>query len=599
MKTNQHILLLGAFCLLTSFMAFSQPSPQNGVVDWTQAGLLNDIPTPSSFVSVSDFGAIGDGFSDDTQAVLDALEEIDGENAILYFPSGTYLLSQSINCYSGLTIRGQGSNETHLKFFLNSDSQNAINISEGQNTDFVPINSGYGKGSQVITVDDASEFQAGEFLEIKQENGDWDISPASWAANSVGQVVQIESINGGEISLKNALRFTYTTSLNPVVRKIQTIQNVLIENLKVERMDAPSNGGGKNIYLAYAVNCQVSGLESVKSQGSHLYATVSSNLYVFGNYFHDSFLYDGAATRGYGVTLNMHTGEVLVENNIFKNLRHAMVVKTGANGNVFSYNYSREPHRSEPISDYSGDISVHGHYAYANLFEENIVQNIIIDHYWGPGGPCNTFFRNRTELYGFIMTSNSELETSEQNIVGNEITNSFPYGFYAITGQDHLEYGNNDGGTAVPQNTEDFNEASSFYSDHPWFLESSYPFPGIGYPNTIGQWSIPAKDRYEQGDEMTVIIENTVGIDIELPNQKEEFVKIKDNSVQDFLEMKIATNEILQYSIFNISGQELLSGELSNRSGDSKINISRMTSNMYLVRFNTAHHQKCFKFFKE
>ena len=27
---------------------------------------------------------------------------------------------------------------------------------------------------------------------------------------------------------------------------------------------------------------------------------------------------------------------------------------------------------------YSGDISVHGHYAYANLFEENICQNIFI-----------------------------------------------------------------------------------------------------------------------------------------------------------------------------------------------------------------------------
>jgi len=169
-------------------------------------------------------------------------------------------------------------------------------------------------------------------------------------------------------------------------------------------VDMPAEGGGYNIYFDYAVNSRVSGVESDSSSGSHVYISRSAQIKVEGSYFHNAFAYDGVSTHGYGVTLAHHSSGSLIVNNIFVYLRHAMMVKTGANGNVFAYNYSRDPFRSEAISDFSGDISLHGHYPFANLFEGNIIQNIIIDHYWGPSGPRNTFFRNRAELWGIIMT---------------------------------------------------------------------------------------------------------------------------------------------------------------------------------------------------
>jgi hypothetical protein len=125
--------------------------------------------------------------------------------------------------------------------------------------------------------------------------------------------------------------------------------------------------------------------------GAHVMIEYSKNIEVSGCYIHHSFGYDGSGTRGYGVCLRQHASDCLVENNFFRFLRHAMMVKEGANGNVFGYNYSIEPNRSEPIADFSGDISLHGHYAFANLFEGNIVQNIIIDQFWGQSGPHNTF----------------------------------------------------------------------------------------------------------------------------------------------------------------------------------------------------------------
>ena len=68
-------------------------------------------------VSVKDFGAVGDGVTDDTaafQAAILAHECVD-------IPSGTYILSQKISVLNrGLTLKGAGTNATILKW-TNSD----------------------------------------------------------------------------------------------------------------------------------------------------------------------------------------------------------------------------------------------------------------------------------------------------------------------------------------------------------------------------------------------------------------------------------------------------------------------------------------------
>ena len=72
-----------------------------------------------------------------------------------------------------------------------------------------------------------------------------------------------------------------------------------------------------------------------------------------------------------------------------------MLVQAGANCNVFSYNYSLEPYQSPPL--FMSDISIHGNYPYANLFEENKVFAILADDYHGDNGPYNAIVRNYTD----------------------------------------------------------------------------------------------------------------------------------------------------------------------------------------------------------
>src|SRR6185295_8942189 len=226
-------------------------------------------------------------------------------------------------------------------------------------------------------------------------NGTWNSVPAVWAIDCIGQIVKITNISGDSLFLNEALRMDYTDSLQPQIRVFKPITNAGIECLKILRADSVAPIVSYNISFLGAANCWINGVESDHSIGAHATADLSTHLAISGCYFHHAYEYDGVSTHGYGVTLIQHTGDCLVENNFFRHLRHAMMVKQGANGNVFAYNYSIEPTRTEFPYDASGDISAHGHYPFANLFEENIVQTLYIDQTWGPAGPYNTFFRNR------------------------------------------------------------------------------------------------------------------------------------------------------------------------------------------------------------
>ena len=74
------------------------------------------IPTPKAGWNLKrDFGAKGDGRTDDSQALLNAIRSIKG--GVLYIPKGTYVIARRIDIDRGnLTLRGAGPQETILYF---------------------------------------------------------------------------------------------------------------------------------------------------------------------------------------------------------------------------------------------------------------------------------------------------------------------------------------------------------------------------------------------------------------------------------------------------------------------------------------------------
>ncbi|MBP6334383.1 MAG: T9SS type A sorting domain-containing protein [Bacteroidia bacterium] len=507
-------LLLLSILYFGILITSAQVIPANRTIDWANSGYPDSIPEPSVILDVMSFGAIGDGITDDYAAINSAITSLGGNQGAIYFPPGVYKIGSSLNLPDSVVLRGASSDSTHLMFDLQGAVGNCINITGSISGAFDTIVQAM-YGNNAITVTDPSFYQTGMYLELVQNNDVWDTQPVSWADNSVGQIVRIDSVAisgvGGVLYTQSTIRADYNgggAGLNARIRILNPAREVGIECLEISRADNVLTGVCFNIYFNYAVNCWIRGVESSMSIGSHIEADASSRITITGNYIHDAYLYDGASTHGYGITLFNHTGECRVENNIMRHLRHSFSFQTGANGNVNAYNYSIEPNRSEFPADYGADISMHGHYPFLNLFEGNIVQNIQLDQTWGPSGPYNTFFRNRAELYGILMTSGS-VESNEQHFVGNEVTSTAPFtGNYMIFGTGHVEHGNMIQGVLTPAGTTPLNDSSYYLNAAPSFWGSTGAWPSIGIPNTPGAGSIPARDRYLAGGQLTVCRED-------------------------------------------------------------------------------------------
>ncbi len=500
-------ILYSILLLCLSLCSTAQIIPESNLVDWSNAGYPGNFPDPATIVSVMDFGAVGDGIADDRAAVLAAIASLNNQPGVIFFPAGSYKITSTVNIPSDVVLRGEGVTSTFIKLNMGGSAIDGFNITGSINSTEVAVISGYTKGSTQLIIDGVYEnfFAEGDYIELRQTNGTWDTNPASWAPYCVGQIAKITAIAGTTLTLNQQIRIDYDASLNPHLRKMTPKMNVGIECMNIERVDEPASGAGYNISFSSAANCWIKGIEGNKSVGSHVMIDASTNIEVRSSYFHEAFTYDGSGTRGYGVTIISHSGLCLVENNAFKHLRHAMMVKQGANGNVFGYNYSLDEFRSETPSNAGGDISVHGHFPFANLFEGNMVENIQIDHYWGPAGPYNTYFRNRATLYGIIMTNSNGYDSNMQNFVGNDAPNTGLFmGNYVITGTNHIQHGNNIRGTVTPSGTGTVNVNSYYLTSAPDFWTNSGNWPTIGYPNAGNTGSIPARVRYDAGGDITL-----------------------------------------------------------------------------------------------
>ncbi len=501
--------------LLTASNGLCQviPADRTFISGWRAAGYPGEIPSPRTIVNVLDFGALGDGVTTDDAAVSAAIASLAGAPGVIYFPAGTYFLEAHINVPGGVVLRGERPTNTSLLFRVLG---HCVNISANQSGTFQPVVSGHTIHSSTINVADGSVFNVGDYAEIREENDPaWQAS--DWAAYVVGQILRITGVTENTLTLESPLRITYRADLHPEIRKITPITEVGIENLKIRRLLIGTPEQRDNQYtlsFLYAARCWIRGVESESAFGAHVGIVGSTRIEVTGCYLHDAHEYDGGGS-GYGVKVEYKSGECLIQDNILKHLRHSMLVQAGANGNVFGYNYSREPVRTETPPDISSDIAGHGNYPYGNLFEGNVCQHIWLDSSHGANGPLSTFFRNRAELYGLNMTDDL---ADRQNFVGNE---TFKGGFwsfvvgdgYSLKGTGHFQYGNNtESGGIEPTGTGDLMDYSYYLGPDPsqpppvpefWNIPDA--IPTIGVPRALNSSkNIPALKRFLFGINKTV-----------------------------------------------------------------------------------------------
>ena len=384
--------------------------PPERLVSW-DPGVRGGIPATYYRVNVMDFGAAGDGVTDDGPAFNAAIQAAPAPGFV-WVPPGDYRISTIVQLKSGIVLQGAGPAQTRLLIDIpNSGQRGGVEMRGSMENVDIAVTAGYSLGSTQLELADTSGITPGTMLWLYQDDDvdamyTVDYWITDYSIYSMSQMIGAAAVEGNTITLDVPLRLDYQASLNPRVRIVHPIENAGIESLYLERIDTAD---AFTISMEKAQNCWVRYVESNNTFRAHVWAFYSRFLTIRDNYFHHAHDYGGGG-HGYGVTFADSTSDSLVTNNIFHTLRHAMMVKEGANGNVFSYNYSYETMGGK------ADISLHGHYNYANLFEGNKVENLVVADWWGPSGPYTTAFRNVITTNGGISVRD---HSDRPNVVGN------------------------------------------------------------------------------------------------------------------------------------------------------------------------------------
>lgn len=441
--------------------------PQAYQLEWTTAGLLANTPKTADHVYTVTDPVFDDGdnsnYDGEINNAINSAKN-DGGVSIIYFSSGDYNLTSMIELdktYNNIIFQGAGSEETTLIFAVGSGNYCFYIQGDIDESNHIDVQNTLAKDQVNVTGDKSfsTYYDSDKWIWLRQNDyvGHGD---DRWADYSVGQINKIVSYSGNNATLAYKASKDYSSSNDIYIYNIDPVLNIGIENLKIYRNESGSSSSGSNIFFKYAVNCWVKGVESSNTCRHHVDVQQSSHIYVSGCYLHHANDYGGYG-RGYGVVLNISTTNCLVENNIFKTLRHAMTVQAGANCNVFTYNYSRDQEWTngfwaDLLGDDGPDICIHGNYSYGNLFEHNMVELIVADDPHGANGPYNAFVRNYSKdsdgVFHYMILYNApyssvlgcELRCDElyQPIMQSGTTNLVTdlWGKVATTDPDHNTY---------------------------------------------------------------------------------------------------------------------------------------------------------------
>lgn len=400
--------------------------------DWTLAGLESEKPEIENQVNFLQHGGNPNGQEDNAPTLQKLIDNLK-ESTVIYFPAGDYLFLSPITIRpsktrKALILRGHSKDQTNFIFKTKNPGDHGLIAIVGHDTgkpitlDYAPRNL-----DTTLTLPSNRRFEPGDGLAISQQNdseamGTYLHEPAgrqarhrealdTWAARSVGQSLLVESATRREITLRYPLTTDYDWG-DVRLQPVSFCQNVGLENFSiVNRLEVD---GLNSIAFHRAANCWVDSVRSSMTVRIHVSIRWSRNIDVRNSAFISSYRHGGGG-HGYGVVCSKYTNHCLIENNAFTHLRHSMMVKEGANANVFGYNYSFGGYQEH--STHARDISIHGHYPYKNLFEGNIVEYAHSTDYWGAAGPGNTFFRNAIEKAAIQFEDFSP----KQNAIANDV----------------------------------------------------------------------------------------------------------------------------------------------------------------------------------
>jgi hypothetical protein len=221
------------------------------------------------FLNVRDYGATGDGTTDDTAKIQAAI------NAASY---GDTVFIPGPNAYSVLELAGKSgvsivSNGAKLKKQAGSPNSYALRLSGGASSNATSLSANAVSGDTVISMSSVTGFAAGDFVLLLDDT--YKIPATSNGRNK--ELNRIESVGASTITLRNRLIGGYATASNAAMHKAAPVYDASVSGLIVEVPIGTNTGGGIRCQDAYGCtvkDCMVlypnDGLGFVSRSSQHI-----------------------------------------------------------------------------------------------------------------------------------------------------------------------------------------------------------------------------------------------------------------------------------------------------------------------------------------
>jgi len=262
-------------------------SPSGRLPDFSFAGYGQGeraIPEPPVSLDVTDFGAVGDGVADDTQAFLDALAAV--ESGAVFVPAGRYRITKVLRLEkSGVVLRGAGRDQTVLYFpeplfeiegvgpqqsphgpygwswsggVIWAEAVDREVAEEGRV--LARVTASAERGDSSVEVSDASGFEPGDRVRLVQYESDGSLSLHAHAGHQlngrclvdrpdfkvVDWVLEIEAVDGRRLDFGRPLRLDVRPEWRAEIRSYQpALEEVGVERLTIEFAETEYNGHHK------------------------------------------------------------------------------------------------------------------------------------------------------------------------------------------------------------------------------------------------------------------------------------------------------------------------------------------------------------------
>jgi polygalacturonase len=205
----------------------------------------------------TDFGAIGDGVTNDDAAFQDAYDAAQGD--LIFVPSGTYALSSAIDGSAGINLMGAGVDETILLQNYNGPVIE-INGSVGAS---VSVTTQVDPGDNSIVISSTSGMAAGDFLRL-QSTLAWP-TPDDPSAVLYGEVIRILTVDSATgLTLQGRVDEEYLLADTPVVYPLTMVGSIGVSDLTIKNA-APGTRSTGAVGISME-HCRDILIENVKCQ---------------------------------------------------------------------------------------------------------------------------------------------------------------------------------------------------------------------------------------------------------------------------------------------------------------------------------------------